>query len=86
MSNESEVYIIEDVHPRDNWYSERDRWIGAEIYDVEFDTIEWVPGWKGTSSFKSKGFRGYGVFFAVKVRKVEKKPFWQKLLTWVGGR
>lgn len=82
MSNENEVYYIEDIHPRDGWYEDRDKWIGKEITNVVFDPIEWIPGWKGTSSFKSKGFHAIGIFYAVKVRKVEKKSFWQKLFTW----
>ena len=79
MNNNEEVYYIEDIHPMDAWYPERDRWIGKKITNVVFDTNEWIEGWKGTSSFKAKDFGSIGVFLAVKVRKVEKKSFWQKL-------
>ena len=78
MSNENEVYIIEDIHPMDATYHRKDEIIGTPITNVQIDNMEWIAGWKGTS-------RGYsevcgGVFFAVKLSPTPpKKSFWQKL-------
>lgn len=68
----TQTYIIEDIHPRDRFYSEKERFIGKKITNVVFDETEWIPGWKGTSSFTAVDFEynGRGVWFAVKVSPV----------------
>lgn len=84
MSNENEVYIIEDIHPSDAFHGDMDligRKItfddGLQIWETNLMTP--TKGWAWGECIV-EGRPDADCFHAIKVRPV--KSFWQKLFTW----
>lgn len=46
------TYKVVDIHPRDNFYSQRDKIIGLTL-KLEVDDGELIKGWSCTNSFRT---------------------------------